>query len=356
MAEVRIMYSEIAQTIAAKTQVNLSAEEMTRLTSASQVNPESYDNYLKGKSHLYNFTQPELRLALQYFELALKIDPNNALAHVGVAMARGSLVQMDFELYDEKMLLVKASIEKALELDNTLAEAHYMLANNIGWGDYDWEGADAEYQQALKLSPNFPDAHAFYSHCLIVMGRSADEALPYIERALELDPLNPLFHGLYGKVLQYQKRFDDALAAAQTALDMVPGFPIAWNIRHEIYLAKGMHDELLAYQRQRYSPESVAVLERGFEEGGYDGAQRAIADFWAAQYGKPGTRLTAQGVAYRYLAVGDLDLVIEWLEKAYEKHDPNLPYIVWPLYDPLRSNPRFQELLRKMNLPVDEKE
>jgi tetratricopeptide (TPR) repeat protein len=224
------------------------------------------------------------------------------------------------------------------------------------WGEWDWESAETAFQQAFKLNPNYPDAHAYYSHYLAHMGRT-DEALPYMERALELDPLNPLFHALYGVVLVYNRRFDEALAAASTAKDMWPGIPIAGSVQQDVFIAKGMRDEQLAHQRQRIAPdpERVAAFERGLEEGGYEGAQRGIADVLAARYGKSGWgEFGASGIAFRYLDAGDYDLAIDWLEKAYDEHDPNLPYIGLPAYDPLRSYPRFKDLLRRIGLPFEE--
>jgi tetratricopeptide (TPR) repeat protein len=178
----------------------------------------------------------------------------------------------------------------------------------------------------------------------------------HIEKALELDPLNPLNYGLYGGVLIYNRRFEEALAAARAAFDIVPNHPAALSTLFNINV-KGMRDELLAELRQTITndPELVAAFERGIKEGGYEGAQRGIAEVLVAWYEKS-KYASAQGISRWYLKAGDYDLAIDWLEKAYENHEPEMPYIGAPLYDPLRSNPRFQELLRKMNLPVDEKE
>ena len=356
-ADVLIMYSEMARAIADKTQVNLTSAEMTRLTNASQVNPESYDAYLKGQSHWYKLTPPELTLALQYFELALQIDPNNALAHLGVALVWQGRYQTYAAPRSEAVPLAIAAAEKAVELDNTLAEAHYWLACIRAWSEWDWESAETEFQQAFKLNPNYPDVHAYYSHYLAQMGRT-EEALPYIERSLELDPLNPLFHGMYGVVLVYNRRYDDALAAVRAAFDLQPGYPLAANVQQWVFFAKGMYDERLAHQRKRFASDSeiVEALENGLEKSGYEGAQRAMADLLSSRYGKPGRGVRARAVSFRYLDAGDYDLGIDWLEKSFAEHDPNLPYIGIPIWDSLSSYPRFQDLLRKMNLPVDEKE
>jgi len=354
--DVLVMYSEMARAIADKTRVNLTAEEATRLSSARQVNPKAYDAYIQGRSHWYRLTAQDLETALGDFELALQIDPNYALAHTGVALVWVGRNQMNLAPRNEAVPLAKAAVEKALELESTLAEAHYALALIRAWGEYDWENAETAFQRTLELNPNFPDVHAYYSQFLSHMGR-IDEALLHIERAIELDPLNALFHGLYGNVLLYQRRYDDAIAAANTALAIDPGLSPARSALQDGYIAKGMYDEQLAIQRARIAldPERVAAFERGLAEGGYEGAQRGIADVLAARYGKYGKwTYGGMGIARRYLDAGDNDRAIDWLEKAYEERNPNLPYIGLPFYDPLRSDPRFQDLLRRMGLPVKE--
>jgi TolB-like protein/predicted Ser/Thr protein kinase len=351
--DVLIMYSEIASTIADKTQVDLSADELTRLTSASQVNPESYDNYLKGKPHLDKITPEGFKIALQYFQLALDIDPNNALAHVGVANVWGSRQQMRLAPHQEAMPLREAALEKAFELDNTLAEAHRALAGYRCWGEWDWEGAEKAFQQALRLNPNLTDAHRGYSHLLCIMGR-IDEAFPHIERALELDPLNSKNYAFYGMVLFYHRHFDDAMGAFRTALDIEPSNWVALAGMCWIFYSKGMHDEaFVIYQKLCSSDAELTwALEGGFEKAGHKGAYRAIADLWVEWYGKPGKSVYAMDIFDSYFIAGNYDLALDWLEKAYEEYDPNLPYLGVPFYDPLRSYPRFQDLLRKMNLPT----
>ena len=355
--EVLAMYGEIARTIADKTGVHLTTEETARFTNTRQVNPEAYKAYIQGRSHWYKLTSEDLETALQYFESALQIDPNYALAHTGVALVWVGRNQTHEAPLSEAVPLAMAAAENALELDNTLAEAHYALALIKTWSNWDWEGGETAFKRALELNPNFPDAHAYYSHFLSHMGR-IDEALSHIERALELDPLNALFHGMYGMVLLYHRRYDDAIAAANTALAIDPGLSPARSALQDGYIAKGMYDEQLAIQRARIAldPERVAAFERGLAEGGYEGAQRGIADVLAARYAKYGKwTYGGMGIARRYLDAGDNDRAIDWLEKAYEERDPNLPYIGLPFYGPLRSDPRFQDLLRRIGLPVDEK-
>jgi TolB-like protein/Tfp pilus assembly protein PilF/predicted Ser/Thr protein kinase len=357
MTDVLLMYSEMARAIAGKIQVKLTAEETTRLASARQVNPKAYEACTQGRIHWYKLTAQDLETALEYFESALEIDPNYALAHAGVALVWVGRNQRNLAPRNEAVSLANAAADKAVELDNTLAEAHYALALIRAWSEWDWEGAETAFKRAIEFNPNFPDVHAYYSQFLSHMGR-LDEALLHIERTIELDPLNALFHGLYGNVLLYQRRYDDAIAAANTGLALDPGLMVARSALQYGYTAKGMYEEQLAIQRARIAldPELVAAFERGLKEGGYKGVQRAIADVLAARYGKTGKgAFGAVGIARRYLDAGDYDRAIDWLEKGYVNRDPNLPYIGLPFYDPLRSDPRFLDLLRRMGLPVDEK-
>jgi TolB-like protein/Flp pilus assembly protein TadD len=357
MGDVLIMYSEVAQVIAREIKIGLTQEEETRFADAHQVNPESYDAYLKGIPHSNKVTPEGLKIALQYFNLALEIDPNNALAHVGVGGVWAVRHHLGITPRQEAMPLWKAAIDKALELDNTLADAYVVLGSYRCFAEWDWENAEKEFQQALRLNPNLADSHSVYSILLCFMGRT-EEALSHIELALELDPLSPLLHIHYGGVLRRShRRYDDAIAAYRTALDMVPNHGLILHKLAEALGEKGMYDEALAIYRRVYADDAelTKALEDGFEKAGYKGAHRALADLKAEWYGKPGKSVVALGIAWNYFRAGAYDLAIDWFEKAYEDHNPMLPYISGRR-DPLRSYPRFQELLRKMNLPVDEKE
>ena len=352
--DVFVMYSEMARAIADKTQVKLTAEEEIRLASARQVNPEAYDAYLMGSYHWKKLTRAGFDTAQRYFELALKKDPSYAPAHAGVAIVWAGRGQMGITPPLETGPKAKAAALEAIALDDNSAEAHWALAGVKTWIDWDWIGAEPEWQRTLELNPNDATAHAYYSHFLAIMGR-IDEAIPHIELALELDPFNALFHSLYAAVLNYHSRYDEAIAAARTALAMQPDLPTGLSQLRLALRAQGMHDEILAAQRESYAHDSelAAALERGLEEAGYEGAQRRVADVLAARYNKPGG-FRARIIAQLYFHAGDKDLAIDWFEKAYEEHDPNLPYLGRPLWNPLRSDPRFQDLLRRIGLPLDE--
>jgi len=249
---------------------------------------------------------------------------------------------------------------QALALDDNSAEAHDALAGVLAWNEWDWAGAERGWKRALELNPNFANVHAYYAHYLAIMKRAA-EAVSHSERALKLDPFNPLYHSLYGMVLVTLRRNDDALAAAHKAIAVRADTSLAYGVIQRVYLGKGMRKEQLADQRLRIAtdPERVEAFDRGLAEGGYEGAQRAIADVLAARYEKAGGEPSAgvsrvyapYAIAMRYLDAGNKEQAITWLQKAFDIRDQNLPYLGWPDWDPLRSAPRFQALLRRIGLP-----
>jgi TolB-like protein/Tfp pilus assembly protein PilF len=184
MTNVLVMYNEMAYAIADNIQVKLTTQEETRLTGIRQVNPQAYEAYLKGMSHLYKFTPPELDTALHYFEQALKTDPNYALAYTGISWVWMGRQQMGLVIPSEATPKAKDAAQRALELDDTLADVHYTWACIKTWSDWDWEGGEQAFKRALELKPNHAEALVYYSNLLCYMDRM-DEALAKAERAME---------------------------------------------------------------------------------------------------------------------------------------------------------------------------
>jgi serine/threonine protein kinase/Tfp pilus assembly protein PilF len=361
LEDILMLQSEVAQAIAGEIEVALTPEETARLASARPVDPEAHDAYLKGSYHWTKLTPADLDTAQRYFELALETDPSYAQAYSGIATVWAARQQMGFTLPADAGPKAKAAALRAIALDDSSAEAHAALALVRTSTDWDWAGAEPEWRRALELDPNAADAHAWFACFLAIVGRT-DEAIPHSKRAIELDPFNALFHGMYSWVLYMDRRYDDALAAARTALAMHPNQQPARGTQQLVFISKGMRDEQLADQRERIArdPERVAAFEKGLSEGGYEGAQRTIADLLAERYEKAGGIPDAGvfriympcDIALRYIDAGDYDRAMDWLEEAYEVRDPNLPYLDLPVHDPLRSDPRFQDLWRRMNLPT----
>jgi TolB-like protein/Flp pilus assembly protein TadD len=350
LASIMALQSEVASKVASSLTLTLLPAERERLANVRTVNPEAYEAYLHGLHHFHKLTPGDLDTAQQYFELALAKDPNSALAYSGLALVWGGRNQLGITSPGEAGPKAYAAALKAVALDDTLAEAHYALAAIKTWHAWDLPGAEAEWKRAIELNPNLPDARAFYAHYLCIMGRP-QEAEPQIARALELDPFNSLFQSLYGTVLVYQRRYDDAIAHARTALRIAPDSPDAHSTLQVALFLKGMYKDAFVEAKANFpgDHEMEQALERGYAEGGYPGAMRRAAEVQAERSHK--TYVSPESVAELYLQGGEKDLALQWLEKAYEVRDPNLPYLGMPYYDSLRSEPRFQDLLRRMNLP-----
>jgi TolB-like protein/predicted Ser/Thr protein kinase len=352
IADVLVMYGEMARAIAGRMQVKLAPQEETRLASAHQVNPEAYEAYLKGQFHLYKLTRPDLESALQYFEFALDKDPNYAQVYAGIAMVWAGRQQQGFVSAGEATPRAKAAAAKALELDSTLAEVHYTLASIRSWIDWDWEGGEAEFRRAIELKPNDPYPRAYYSHLLYMMKRP-EEAIGQIERALELDPLNALFRGFYAMDLMYARRYDDAIAILRDTLRTSPNDLVALSTLRSAFHMKHMYKEALEVWKASYAArgdhEAEEALARGFAEDGYRGALQRAAETLAVR--SRTSYVPPWQIGTLYTRAGEKDKALEWLEKAYKAHDQNMPYIaVDPIFDILRDDPRFQDLLRRMKL------
>ena len=352
MTDVLVMYSEMARSIAGRMQVKLAPQEETRLAAARQVNPEAYEAYLQGQFHWYKLTRPDLDSALQYFELALTKDPGYAQAYAGIAGVWVGRQQQGFVPTSEAAPKAKAAVAKALELDSMLAEVHDTMAGIKTWTDWDWEGGEAEYRRAIELNPNLPGPRTGLSHLLSVLKRP-EEAMTQIQRALELDPLNPLFRDFYAMDLMYAHRYDDAIAVIRDTLKASPNDPVALSTLRSAYHMKQMYPEALDAWKASYAARGDQAAEdalaRGFKEGGYPMALQRAAETLAARART--AYVPAWQIGTLYTRAGKKDAALEWLEKAYRAHDPNMPYIsVDPIFDDLRDDPRFKDLLHRMNL------
>jgi serine/threonine-protein kinase len=343
--------SQVAQSVARALAIELRPPEQARLASTRTVNPEAYEAFLKGYSLWQRLGAGSLDDAQRWLETALEKDPSYAPAHAGLAWVWLARRQMGIVPYSEAPKIRAAALQ-ALALDEGCPEAHEVLASFLTWAEWDWAAAEKEWTRALELNPNSANTHAYYAHFLANRGRAA-EGVRHSERAIRLDPFNALYHAMYSIVLLYLERHDDALAAARAALAIDPRQGVALSQFQRIYIVKGMRDEQLADQRVRIAndPGRIAAFERGLRDGGYEGAQRGVADVLAARYEK-GRYNSANGVALRYVDAGDKEKAIEWLYRAYDDHDQNLPYLGTPEWASLRGDPRFQALARRIGVPV----
>ena len=331
--DVLMMYGEIARAVADKLQVKLTAEEETRFARARQVDPKAYEACLLGWSHWYKLSPPDLETAKQYFESALEQDPDYALAHVGMFLTLGTCAQIGMISLGEILPVAKPYLLKALELDNTLAEAHFAMAGFKTWFEWDWKGAEASFLRSIELNPNYAMSRVYYSNLLCYLGRT-EEAAAQGALALELDPLNSLFMSIYASTLVYLRRYDEAIAQGRNALRTSPNSPQAHGILWEAFYLKRQYEEALEEAKAYYAALEltpvVEAMSSGYETGGYPGAMRAAAETLVVISQK--VYIGPWILAHPFAAAGEIEKALEWLEKGYEIRDPNMPYAGEPFF------------------------
>ncbi|MGH9255207.1 MAG: protein kinase domain-containing protein [Vicinamibacterales bacterium] len=347
------LQQDVARSVAESLKLTLLPAEQTRIASTRPINPEAYDAYLRGLSYLDRFTPADVERAQRYFGLALEKDPTYALAYTGIGRAWGYRQQFGAAKHSETAPAMRAALEKARELDETLPEVHYARAMQATWTDWDWAAAEPSFRRAIDLNPSYADARAFYSHYLHIMQRPG-EAMAQIQRAAELDPLSPSIRALYAADLVWARRYDEAIVQARNALRTAPANTVALTQLETAFYETKRYEEALAVAKTRWTnrvgPEIEEALSRGYAEAGYQGAMRRAADMVAARW--PALYTNPSAVAGAYLRAGQNEQALEWLERAYELHDPNMPYMdLGPSRDGVRDHPRFRDLLRRMKLP-----
>ena len=356
MSGILALQNEVSQKVAGALALKLLPAEQARLANAHAVNPEAYDACLRGYHYYIFMTKADLDTAEKYFQLALTKDPNYAPAYAGLALVWACRQQIGYVPPAEAGPKAKDAAQKAVALDDTSAEARYALADIMTWTVWNLKDADGEWKRTVELNPNYADGLAAYSHYLMIMGRP-EEAMRQIERAVKLDPYNVMVLAFYAIDLYFERRYDEAIVQGRKARELQPGNPLAYSALYFGYAAKGMEKEALAVVREYIKIYSVAdvdaALDRGFKEGGFQGAIKFAAEKLAA--------LASQGLALPtdvsdlFLIAGDKKNGLEWIERAYEMHDASTPYLRMPIYDAIRSEPRFQALFRRLGLQGNEK-
>ena len=342
---------EITTSIAEEIRIAVAPEESARLAQAAEVSSDGYDAYLKGMQHFYRLTPQDLETALQYFDLSLEQNPNAPLAHAGVAAAWVGLQQMGFVKSSEAAPRSEAAALRALELDADNVEAHVWLGVIRAWVDWDWDAAEELFQRAIELNPSSGDARVPYSHMLALFGRF-DEGMLQSEEALKVDPFNPWFIGVNGVEMHMAGRHDEAIATFHEALRISPDLPFVWLVLAGSYHVTGQFDKAIEAEGSLMAAlgdaDSQRLLQQKYEEDGYEKAMGWFADLWAERSAASGS--FAWWVAYRYVRTGQDEKAIEWLERAYEQRDPNLPFFEVPEFKNLRNDPRVRDLMRRVGV------
>jgi serine/threonine protein kinase/TolB-like protein/Tfp pilus assembly protein PilF len=357
LRDILALQGEVAGLVAHEVQVNLTPQEQARLARAQPVIPEAHLAYLRGRHALEKYTQENLSKALEYFQKAIEIDPTYAPAYAGMADVHYGFSNI-YISPREAMPRVKMAALKALALDETLAEAHVSLAMAKLKYDYDYPGAEIELRRAIELNPNYAPAHLEYGFFLAVLGRF-EEAKAEVARARELDPLS-LFIRTYGFLpVYFARRYEEAAKQLQDIALTDPNYYFVHAYLGLVYEQQGKLSEAVAeFERATAlddSPEPRAQLAHAYALAGRKAeARKLLAELLERikhQY------LSPYNIATIYVALGDYPRALQSLEDALEDRSEWCPYLkVDPRLDPLRADPHFQNLLRRMNYPPEGKQ
>ena len=347
MKELPVLRNDMARDVAQKLRTRLSSVDTNNLTKNYTANAEALQLYFYGRYSWSKRTTESVKKSIEYFNQAIEKDPNFALAYSGLADAY--VVPVLGMAPTDVMPKAKAAATRALEIDNTLAEAHTSLARVLQSYDWNWSEAEKEYKRAIELDPRYALAHQWYGGFLNRTGRM-DEGIAEIKAALELDPLSASANFELGLAYFFARDYDQAIQQFQRALELEPGFPVALSMLPMSYAQKGQYD--LAISKVQEIQEShiratagqvYAIARRE------DDAMRVIEEL---------DRLSRQGYipatsfAFIYAALGDKEKAIEYLEKGYEERAFQMQFLkVDPRWDKLRDDPRFADLMRQMGLP-----
>jgi eukaryotic-like serine/threonine-protein kinase len=344
MSELLATQQDIAAEIASKLQLKLSGEDKKGISKRYTNNDEAYQLYLKGRYHFAKRSQEDLLKGIDYFQQAIKLDPNFALAYAGIADSYKTMVKNGGLSPKEAIPLARTSAKRALEIDPELAEAHASLADSFTIYDWNWAEAEREYRRAIELDPNVSYTHASFGFgYLLCVGRT-DEAITEAKRAVDLEPLSLVNNSILSSVYLFARRNDKALDQARKTYDLDPKFGVGRYWLALAYLANGMNDEALAL-----NPNSTTTAIAYARTGRKHEAEQIIE---AIREQAKTKFLGSYNFALIYAALGDKDRAFAELEKSFAEHDWALQRLkVDQFMDPLRGDPRFNTFIRRMGLP-----
>jgi TolB-like protein/DNA-binding winged helix-turn-helix (wHTH) protein/Flp pilus assembly protein TadD len=354
LRDVLSLQGEVARAIADEIKVKVLSQEQARLASVRQANPEAQDAYLRGRYHLNKRTRRDLRRAAAYFQEAIQKEPGYALAYASLADVYFLYGQYAVVPPRESLREARAAAQKALEIDPELGEARTVLAATKFYYEWDWAAAETEFRQALELSPSYAPGHQYYGEYLEQMGRHK-EAIGEIERAQKCDPLSPILPAMEGWAFFAAHDYDRAIASLRKAIDMDPNFPRAHWYLGGVYVQKGMWQEAMTEFQKATTldpddPDYLAWLGHAYAAVGKTREATAVLE----RLKSTASRRYVSPFEMAALCTGlhRKDDAFVWLEKGYEERDSYMACLRFePSLDPLRSDPRFQDLLRRMNFP-----
>ena len=349
-SDIVLLQNEIAHDVSNKLRVKLSGADEQKLLKNYTENGQAYQLYLRGRFYWNKRTPADFLKSIDYFQQAIVLDPNYALAYTGVADAYTLLPQYTGSPPGDAIPKAREAALKALSLDDRLAEAHTAFGDILHYYDYDFAGAEREYKRAIDLNPNYATAHQWYGELLVQLGRR-DESIGQMRRALEIDPFSLIVNRAYGESLLFGGRHDEAIVQLKKTVDLDPNFAGVHDALSSAYQFKGDYASSVAEfarARELYGQNDIASLARNsFAKGGYPAFLAAMTD----EHRPPD--LPSHFVAKLLAIAGAKDRAIAELNKSYEKREYYLCYLkVDQRFDPLRTDPRFVDLMRRVGLPT----
>ncbi len=344
------LQNEIARDVSNKLRVKLSGADEQRLVKNYTANAEAYQLYLRGRFYWNKRTPKDIEKSIDYFNQAITVDPNYALAYAGLADGYALLSNYQAAPPREAMPKAKEAARTALSLDNDLAEAHTSLGFILGVYDYDFAGAEAQFKLSIELNPNYAIAHLWYGNQLSTLGRF-EEASAEVRQALEIDPLSLVINRMHGDRLLFAGKYDEAIAQFKRTLELDTNFAPAHVSLGIAYQLKGDYaesvEEYAKSQELNGKPENAALMRESFARSGWQGFLRAMTGT-----SRPANLPPEFSAAVFHAQLGEKEKAFDELNKAYENREFYLVLLkVDPRLDPLRDDPRFQDLLKKVGFP-----
>jgi serine/threonine-protein kinase len=353
-ADIFALQDEVAKDMTAALRLRLTGEDEKRLAKSYTPNAEAYQDYLRGR-YFWQQGHRGVDQGIRYFQQAIAKDPGYALAYDGLADCYIYLAVFGDSSPKEAFPKAKEAALKSLELDDTLAETHTSLARIKAEYDWDWSGAEREFQRAIELNPNYATTYESYGSVLSTMGRPEESIVNY-KRALELDPLSPFNNAALGQAFFYTGQYDQAIDQLQKTLELDPKLGFARDFLASAYRRKGMVKEATAEREKHMVTTDSSIWGQVLLAHSYAAAgKRPEAQKVLDKLNQRSTQefVAADAMAGIYVDLGEKDKAFEWLEKGYERRSLGLAGVdlkVDPEWDSLRSDPRFADLLRRMNL------
>jgi serine/threonine protein kinase len=358
MTDLVSLQSEIARDVSSKLKSRLTGAEEQKIAKNYTQDTEAYQLYLRGRYHWNKRTTADVKKSIEYFQQAIDKDPAYGLAYAGLAEAYILVPQYGVESPQEGYPKGRAAALKAIEIDGTLAEAHNALAAIKSNYEWKFDEAEAEWQKTIALNPNYATAHQWYSEHLVAMGRY-DEALAEIKRAQELDPLSLIINGVLAVTYGINGQNDQAIEQLKKTVEMDPNFTRTHLFLAETYQRAGRFEEAADEFGKTFvliggPPEDAsrftAALKSAYKNSGPKGYWRTLAEFLTNPRA-PATAPPLTVLAGFWTQAGETDKAFALLEKAYQQHDDAMTTVKNPIFDPIKSDPRYKDLLRRVGLP-----